>query len=211
MIYKGLEMLENEKVMLDLFVRATLECPDNEWLELLVTQGVFEDVPYASNQLDVKEGLRLLQEWSREFSTTNKDIASDYFLLFEGPGRPLAPPWESVYLSEDALIFQAETLDVREWYKTFGVESIKLYMEPDDHIALELEFISFLTGMAIQAIESGDREKADYYIEARTVFFTKHLLLWVFNWCSLVKENAKGLFYKGIAHLVEGTLHELST
>ncbi len=209
MANEQIEILQSEKAVIDLLARALLESPKNDWLESLVAEGVFESAHYADNQPETEEGLRILKEWARQFTPENDTTASDYLRLFIGPGKPLAPPWESVFLSEGGLLFQEETLEVRTWFKAYGVESKKLYHEPDDHISLELEFISHLTNMAIKALEQDDGEKARQLLDARAEFLEKHLLRWAFTWCTMVKENAGGLFYRGVAHLVCGVLREL--
>ena len=80
-------------------------------------------------------------------------VEQDYLRLFVGLGMPLAPPWESAWASDARLIFQRETLDVRYWYRSAGLEVANLHAEPDDHIGLELEFIGAL-------LDRGDAETA---------------------------------------------------
>ena len=52
------------------------------------------------------------------------------------------------------MIFQEQTLHVRQWYSRFGLQVVKLHKEPDDHIGLELEFVAHLANLALQAIRS---------------------------------------------------------
>lgn len=210
MTHKDIYELKNQKAMLDLLVHALQASPDIQWLCTLVEQNVFDDVPFAFEQQDTRDGLDWLKKWVIDFTAEDDESESDYLKLFIGLGRPLAPPWESVYTSEDGLLFQAETLDVRAWYEAYGVESKMKYNEPDDHIALELEFISFLTGQAIQSLEDGDEAKALEYIKGLSEFLIKHPLQWVFSWCKLVEDNAKGQFYKGISLLVSGALRQIA-
>ncbi|MDR1185659.1 MAG: molecular chaperone TorD family protein [Coriobacteriales bacterium] len=204
-----LDVLQREKVTLDLLSNALLDTPDSEWLKSLVAQDVFSGIPFAMNQQNVQEGLKLLQDWSASFDPKSDETQSDYMRLFIGPGKPLAPPWETMFLSDDALLFQMETLEVRSWYRAYDLESKKLHHEPDDHIALELEFVSFLTDSAVRQLQEGDSVAAETFLGARSDFLSSHLLRWCFDWCQTVDENAKGLFYQGIAKLVAGTMKEL--
>lgn len=71
-------------------------------------------------------------------------------------GKVLAPPWGSVYMSEERLVFQKETLEVRNWYREFGLAAENLYREPDDHIALELGFLAHLAKLEYEALKAKD-------------------------------------------------------
>ena len=71
-------------------------------------------------------------------------VEQDYLRLFVGLGMPLAPPWESTWANDARLLFQRETLDVRYWYRSAGLELARLHHDPDDHIGLELEFVGLL-------------------------------------------------------------------
>ena len=42
------------------------------------------------------------------------ELRDEYTRLFVGPDKLVAPPWESVYRGEDAMLFQEVTLEVRE-------------------------------------------------------------------------------------------------
>ena len=102
---------------------------------------MFDDVPFGIENNDVSKGLTLLQKWSAEnsgdlLSQNFDDLQTDYARLFIGPAKVLTPPWESVYFSEERLVFQEETLQVREWYRRFDLQSVKLHAEPDDHVGL---------------------------------------------------------------------------
>ena len=53
-----------------------------------------------------------------------------------------APLWESVYLGKEHLLFEEVTLAVRECYHHYGLSFIREGNEPDDHIVIELEFLT---------------------------------------------------------------------
>ena len=125
----------------------------------MIAEDIFAEVPFASEQPDVIAGLNLLQQWSQ---ANRGGISPDAFdairidntRLFLGPGKVLAAPWESVHFTEERLVFQQQTLQVRGWYSRFGLEVIKLHQEPDDHIGLELEFLAHLANLGLQSLES---------------------------------------------------------
>lgn len=113
-------------------------------------------------------------------------LQQDYLRLFVGLGTPLAPPWESAWASDARLLFQRETLDVRYWYRSVGLEVANLHAEPDDHIGFELEFIGRL-------LDRGDAAAAKR-------FAGEHPRAWASRWCDAVQEHAETDFYRGLAH-----------
>jgi TorA maturation chaperone TorD len=130
--------------------------------------------------------------------------------LFVGVGQVLAAPWESVYFNDGRMVFQEQTLQVRDWFRRFGVETEKLHNEPDDHIGLELSFLAHLATLGLQAIEAKDDNKFEEIVEAQRRFMEEHPLKWVPRWCKLVEEKANTDFYRGLAKLVRGTLFSLA-
>lgn len=122
-------------------------------------------------------------------------VEQDYLRLFVGLGMPLAPPWESAWASDARLLFQRETLDVRYWYRSAGLEVANLHAEPDDHIGYELEFIGAL-------LERGEAETA-------AAFAHEHPCAWAARWNDAVQENAAHPFYRQLAAEVMRVLGEL--
>lgn len=88
--------------------------------------------------------------------------------LFVGPGHLVAPPWESVYSSEDGLLFQRETLDVRGFYRRSGLVVPEQGRQADDHIAFELDYM----------FHEATRDDAES-LDAQRKFVDAHLLAWV--------------------------------
>jgi TorA maturation chaperone TorD len=101
-------------------------------------------------------------------------------------------------------------MDVRRWYRRFGLEAVNLKKEPDDHIGLELAFVAHLAGRALQTLEAGDREAFQEAIQAQRDFARRHLLVWTPLWCAQMVEYAKTPFYRGLALMLRGALDELA-
>lgn len=207
--------LTGESLVLGLLGKALLEPPNREWLQSLISNNVFDDVPFGIENNDVSNGLTLLQKWSTEnsgdvLSQNFDDLQTDYARLFIGPAKVLTPPWESVYFSEERLVFQEETLQVREWYRRFGLQAVKLYAEPDDHVGLELIFLTHLAQRGLTALEQNDSSQLQTLLEAQWGFLGSHPGKWVPTWCEQVAQQANTNFYRGIAYMVKGTLSELS-
>jgi len=211
---KWLSLLIAEELTLGLFGKILFVYPEKEWFQTINQEGVFEEIPFAETQKDVQDGMKLLSTWNATHKAglsqqAFEAIREEYMYLFIGPGKVLAPLWESVYFTKERTIFQEETLQVREWYRRFGLESVRLYSEPDDHLGLELAFIAHLALQARMALEAGDDEKYLNLLKAQKDFISSHTLKWAGGWVTLVLEHARIDFYKGVALVVRGVLTEI--
>jgi putative dimethyl sulfoxide reductase chaperone len=209
------QVLAGQALVFGLLGRAFYVSPDREWIQTLATERVFDEVPFATGQPDVAKGLGLLVAWteaSQNGLATESFAAlrADYTRLFEGPGPAEAPPWESVYFHDEPMLFQEETIQVREWYARFGLQAEMLHSEPDDHAGLELVFLAHLAGLGAAACEAGEAEKLSWLVSAQQEFAAEHPAKWVPAWCDKVVEHARTDFYRGIALVTRGALAELS-
>jgi len=209
------ETLTGEMLLLNMLGRIFYTYPTNDertWLQSLIDQDIFSEAPFASEQEQTNIGLKLLQDWAGQDLSNEvfKSLQEDYTHLFIGLGEGFAAPWESVYFSEERLTFQEQTLEVRNWYRRFGLEAEKIYREPDDHIGLELLFLSHLATLGIQALNEQDDARFEELWAAQREFHQQHLGAWAPTWCGLVEEDARTDFYKGVATLTHGALSELS-
>lgn len=206
----SIDSLERQAAAFSLVSTVLRVSPEREWLESIVANEVFEELPYASTQQACLQGQSMLKSWTEHYSEHSLDECySDHMNLFIGPGKSLAPPWESTYaVNGEGLLFQKETLEVRKWYRAFGLQIDNLYHEPDDHIAYELEFVATLAGQAAEALRTVDTSKGNQLIQAQKEFLETHLLIWAFEWCELMIQKAQTDFYRGIAYLVKGFLSQ---
>lgn len=186
-----------------------------EWFDTLAREDIFEDVLFGSTQPDILEGAAKIDGWLKiespgEPPAKIAEINIDYNRLLVGPGTPLAPPWESFYFNDQGLLFQEQTMQVREWFRRFDLESEKIHTEPDDHIGLEFSFLGHLSARAMTSIERDAPDEYESIIEAQRDFLVQHPLNWVSKWCDRMLRNAQTDFYLGVALLVRGGLKELA-
>lgn len=208
------DTLFGEALLFNLLGKLIYTLPDREFLQSLFDHEVFSEAPFAAEKPDVVEGLKMLNQWGYQSDSVSQgmiqDLNVDNTRLFVGFGRVLAPVWESVHFTEERLVFQESTLDVRRWYQRFGLEPENLHKEPDDHIALEMAFIAHLANLAVQALDIGDHEQCEKLLQAQRDFCSTHLIRWAPLWSQQVLENTKTDFYRGIALLTRGALAELA-
>lgn len=146
-------------------------------LDLDVTQQSFSiALSYAeSDRNEVARFMADLQSSSHSISALQRE----YSQVFEGPESLPAPPWESVYTNKKRLLFQESTLKVRNIYRAQGLLPALYPHVADDHISLELDYLSHL---AQQALNSFEEEREDTYIKsivASRTFIAEHLSQWI--------------------------------
>lgn len=121
------------------------------------------------------------------------DLRGEYTRHFIGPRSLIAPPWESVYRSDEHLLFDKNTLKVREIYKDNGYIPEGYPSVADDHLALELDFMRLLAERLLLAYEAADRDSV-YDLYGHTVkFLNEHLLVWVPEYSRRLQGH--GVFY----------------
>ena len=208
-------VLTGEALVCGLLARLLYEEPQRAWLQSLADEAVFDDIPFGADQPDVAAGLRLLQQWSPTAHSglseeAHEKLRLDYARLFLGPGKLLAPPWESAQVTEGRQLFQPQTLQVRQWFRRFGLEAERLHTEPDDHLGLEFAFLAHLAQRGLGALAQGNAAGLDEALTAQRDFLTAHPLQWVPLWCDQVEKNARTDFYRGVAQVTRGVLAELA-
>jgi TorA maturation chaperone TorD len=147
---------------------------------------------------------RFFEETSEEeASAVETELAADYASLFLSMGRKPVPPYESVFTSEERLVMQRARDEVLALYREEGLGRVEGFREPEDHIAIEMEFMGYLCQKAMESLEGDDTEEARAYLQKQKDFLEKHLMVWVPQFCRDVQEVARTDFYKAIAQITE--------
>ncbi|MFO6297378.1 Tat proofreading chaperone DmsD [Rahnella selenatireducens] len=112
--------------------------------------------------------------------------------LFVGPYALPAPPWGSVYLDKESVIFGDSTLALRQWMRVNHIEPHLTQAEPEDHIGLMLMMSAWLAENSPQLLGE---------------YLTAHLLPWSGRYFELLRIKAEHPWYEGVAVLAESTLN----
>ncbi|HEY9206567.1 MAG TPA: molecular chaperone TorD family protein [Candidatus Methanoperedens sp.] len=160
-----------------------------------------EDI--ARGQFPFPETSSLNEEFSRgidllaKFMKTGKDatkihraLGDEYTRLFLGP-VPVMFPYESMYV--EGSMMSKPLLTVKKEYRMAGLTRVEGYHEPEDHIAMELGFMSRLC-----------QEQSDESLRRQRDFLHNHLLKWVPGFCNDLCRKSDNDFWKGIGKLTEG-------
>lgn len=161
--------------------------PDENLLEKLRCAGQWDGGEFSS--------LVRLVETEEELTALAVDAAK----LFVGPFELLAPPYGSVYLEKSRIVMGESTFDVEKIYVS---EGLKLELkEAPDHIAVEIEFLSYLNYLQVEALKANNPETADGYRTKQLYFLNEHVSRWVFDFVEKVERFSQTEFYKRVAFL----------
>lgn len=129
--------------------------------------------------------------WGGFTQQASEPLADAYQRLFIGPGALAAPPWGSVYLDKESVVFGDSTLALRHWLAARGITSFHPPQEPEDHIGL-------MVLMAAWLAEQRPAEVDD--------FLSAHLLPWAPRYLTLLASASGHPFYQAAASLARITL-----
>lgn len=131
-------------------------------------------------------------------------LRAEFERLFEAPVKAVAPPWESVYVCGEDLIFQPSTLEVRAAYRAAGYDASGYPHEADDHVAHELGFMATMGERAVRALAEGDAAAAREALGRQRAFVSTHLSAWLRPFAERLERGAPrgtGAFYPALAYL----------
>ncbi|HHC7130501.1 TPA: molecular chaperone TorD family protein [Vibrio parahaemolyticus] len=109
------------------------------------------------------------------------ELEYQYSVLFEGQGEMPCPPWGSVYLDKDNIVFGESTAAYRVFLRRHGLEIQSEVREPEDQFGLMLLVLG-------QLLENG-------YSDAGMMLITEHLMPWGQRYLALLADNSVSVFY----------------
>lgn len=181
---------------------ACLYPPSGEWSEENLfghLKGALEALaPSAAERADaMAESLATLGETG---------LAVAHARLFVGPFSLEAPPYGSVYLEPEKKVMGETTVAVRQCYSEAGLVLDEEFTELPDHMAVELEFLSYLLQRTIDAAMQGDDKSVATWTERRADFLRRFLLGWYGAFCIAIREHTDNPFYRAWADCLESVI-----
>ncbi len=143
---------------------------------------------------------------SQASGESQEATAGDQDALYGITCRAIVPPFESVHRGEEGLVFDAQTLQVRQEYRHAGLRAPCQGREPDDHLGLELEFVSRCCAAAADALDAGDAEEAGEQIARARAFSVEHLLAWAPSMLTEAAAHARTSWMRGLCALTLAAL-----
>ncbi|EIF2258849.1 molecular chaperone TorD [Vibrio cholerae] len=103
------------------------------------------------------------------------ELAADFCDLFLKSDRDSALPYASVY-ADQGLLNGKPAQQMRELLRAHGVKVEQNLNEPEDHLAIQLDFLAHLAISANQIEHSAQLSLA---LQAQSDFISQHLLTWL--------------------------------
>lgn len=194
------EQIEQARLyMYQLLQRGFAREPDEALFKIIRQEDACQQLVKMDSAL-AKAWEELLSADEEELPTWVTKEREEFQRLFIGPGPLQAPPWESVYTSKEANLFDRATLEVRAIYLEQGYQFSRYQHEPDDHLALELEFMA---KMIEQWLQLEDEEERSISLHVQHDFLKQHLINWVPLFAQRIEKLSNSRFYQGLAHLLQ--------
>lgn len=176
----------------------------NEQIEALAKQ----DLP--SEEGAIGEGYGVISEYLRHRdSGTRQELAVDYAHTFLGAGNYetiVAPPYESVFTSEERLLMQDARDGAVVCYLSEGLDLPSDNTTPEDHVSFEMQFMAMMVDRSAEALERGDFAEFERTMSVQRSFFEDHLANWLPDFAEAIEKNCRTDFYRGVASLLRGLL-----
>lgn len=196
----------------ELFQSIFGSAPNPALIEVLIsdkTKDVFELFRMKdsySYQKDIEHFSKFKQYYHDNKEEALELLSSEYTYLFIGPQKLPAPPWESFYCSREKLLFQESTLKVRQVYMKYDFIPAEHPHVADDHLALELDFLAILSGMAKKEYKEKNMKRFAQLLEEHKRFLQEHLLLWVPKFSERIQESPTRYLYPIMASMLKDFL-----
>jgi len=141
-------------------------------------------------------------------SHTPEELSVEHARLFMGPFHVVAPPYGSIYLDDSRTVMGASTVKVADFYHANGLHLADDFHELPDHVAVELEFMSYLSHRLRHAAASGNRTEAARLAALQREFLTTYLLPWLEPFTRAIVDDGESPFYQAIARCTAAFVKE---
>ncbi len=146
---------------------------------------------------------KALAQYSNSDDQSQLLMCYEFNRLFVGPTAPVAPPYESVYLSPDHLIMGDQTLAVRKIYTQENLQAQGQGHEPDDFIATELEFAAYLLTRIIDPQAAKNDIQIQHYTALYLKFWTQHPSLWLGLFAQRIREATRHPVFLALSEVLD--------
>ncbi|EJU1462178.1 Tat proofreading chaperone DmsD [Salmonella enterica] len=139
-----------------------------------------------------------LSQLARMFKSGGDDSLTESFQrLFIGPYALPSPPWGSVWLDRENVLFGESTLVLRQWMRENSIQFEMQQNEPEDHFGFLLLMVAWLA-------EQNRHNECEQLL-------AWHLFPWSSRFLEVFIENAGHPFYLALGKLASLTLAKWQT
>lgn len=180
--------------------------PKSGCISDLIQMDMLRKLPVESDNPNFIQAASYLRKINPDHPLDYDEIIRDHLELFGGKGKGHAPPYGSVYLLKDHILYDKISLEVRKVYNSYGWKSEMEGKLPDDHLGIEIQFINLLLQKYRELEDDVCRKEVR---EDLIKFIETYIKPWINKWNLSVQENAESDFYKGIAYLTLSGIEDI--
>ena len=192
------------------FLSTCLLEPNKRALETLNNEDYMSEVKSCisvSGNNEMIETFNLLHKVLKDADV--EKLERGYRATFGGATVAMdCPPYEMYYSGSQIWQQTQDLADISGFYKAYGIE-----MEQDttttrwDHVAVELEFLHFLTYKLAYAIENHSKEEQESCLASKKKFLYAHIGRWIKAFSTSVVKKTPEDFYRQAATLATIFVH----
>jgi TorA maturation chaperone TorD len=179
----------------------SIECIHDFW-----KQGILRNFPVSSRNPRFLKAASQLRESVDDKKSNFEMMKADYFVLFSDRSGPVATPVESVFRKKNSFIYDKIIPDVKEFYSAYGWESKFKNHIPDDHIGIELLFLTLMIEKYLELDDDACNKEMKNEIRR---FIDQHIFSWIPEWNNQIQSHANTLAYKGIGTLIQACAEDI--
>jgi TorA maturation chaperone TorD len=179
--------------------------PTEECVMDFFSDGILKKLPVSSNNPRFIKAAALLRESCTNKDTCRTDLIRDHRRLFATDGMRLALPVETEYHVFHKSNGPAKS--VSDFYDSYGWKPKAIDNAPDDHLGIEL---LFLTKLIDQYLQLDDMPCCQEMRKEIHRFISQHIITWLGDWNEKVQENSISIYYKGVGNLVLACAEDLN-
>jgi TorA maturation chaperone TorD len=207
----------SREILYSFLARVFLVEVDNEFITTIIAiQPTIESLASKQDGTELKKTSMSLTEFGRRAAGLPAggrtklltDLAAEYASLFLAAGklgdRRIVFPCESAYFTTPPRNFGDPYHEVIDAFKSVGYEKPRNFLDPEDHIATELDFMAHMSRQVRISIQEEKYDYAIRYLKLQREFLRDHLLRWVGKLCSAILQVAQNEFYQSIATITNG-------
>lgn len=173
--------------------------PNEECITDFWTKGILKTLPVSSTNPNFIKAAAQLRDSCIDKIFCGKMMHEDYLRLFAGDEQALAPAYESLYNIKSHISTDLPAASVSEFYKAYGWESKFKGKINDDHLGVELLFLTQLIDKFIVLDDEACRGEMKNEIHR---FINHHILSWIPEWNRKIQVKSNTLCFKGIGTLI---------
>jgi TorA maturation chaperone TorD len=185
--------------------------PSQELFTKISQSNLLDFLPYQNDQTAIQEGIKAIDNYinQEDYSDILEQLNIEYTKMFVVPDNSSnTHPFESVQRHAGRVFSLDETLEVRKHYMKHGLLPERLNEEPDDHVALELQFMKILAEKSFYAYENNEYKKLEELLDDQIKFMEKHLLQWAPKFAGNVVKATNADFYRGVGLILGSYLQQ---